>query len=149
MATPLEFLWRWLIIVLTRKSMNLLEKFPRLNALRDGGAWTLIVLGLILFLIRIPMPSGWLINLPLAVTVIQTAGLIFAIAGLQILVSKLVWPGISVSTLVNTVQSEDSTSSTASGLTLLGLLIYNGLTTIAIVIWLLYSLGLNTVGGNV
>jgi hypothetical protein len=149
MATPLEFLWRWLILVLTRKSMNLLEKFPRLNALRDGGAWTLIVLGLILFLIRIPMPSGWLINLPLAVTVIQTAGLIFAIAGLQILVSKLVWPGISVSTLVNTVQSEDSTSSTASGLTLLGLLIYNGLTTIAIVIWLLYSLGLNTVGGNV
>lgn len=129
--------------------MNLLEKFPRLNALRDGGAWTLIVLGLILFLIRIPMPSGWLINLPLAVTVIQTAGLIFAIAGLQILVSKLVWPGISVSTLVNTVQSEDSTSSTASGLTLLGLLIYNGLTTIAIVIWLLYSLGLNTVGGNI
>jgi hypothetical protein len=129
--------------------MNLLEKFPRLNALRDSGAWTLIVLGLILFLIRIPMPSGWLINLPLAVTVIQTAGLIFAIAGLQILVSKLVWPGISVSTLVNTVQSEDSTSSTASGLTLLGLLIYNGLTTIAIVIWLLYSLGLNTVGGNV
>lgn len=129
--------------------MNLLEKFPRLNALRDSGAWTLIVLGLILFLIRIPMPSGWLINLPLAVTVIQTAGLVFAIAGLQILVSKLVWPGISVSTLVNTVQSEDSTSSTASGLTLLGLLIYNGLTTIAIVIWLLYSLGLNTVGGNV
>lgn len=129
--------------------MNLLEKFPRLNALRDSGAWTLIVLGLILFLIRIPMPSGWLINLPLAVTVIQTAGLIFAIAGLQILVSKLVWPGISVSTLVNTVQSEDSTSSTASGLTLLGLLIYNGLTTIAIVIWLLYSLGLNTVGGNI
>lgn len=121
--------------------MNLLSKFPRLTSLLDAGAWTLIVLGLILFLVRIPMPDTWIINLPMAITIVQTAGLIFTIAGLQILVSRLVWPGISVSTLVTAVQSDQP--STASGLTLLGLFVYNGLTTIAIVIWLLYSLGLS------
>lgn len=121
--------------------MNLLSKFPRLTSLLDSGAWTLIVLGLILFLVRIPMPETWIINLPMAITIVQTAGLIFTIAGLQILVSRLVWPGISVSTLVTSVQSDQP--STASGLTLLGLFVYNGLTTIAIVIWLLYSLGLS------
>lgn len=121
--------------------MNLLSKFPRLTSLLDSGAWTLIVLGLILFLVRIPMPDTWIINLPMAITIVQTAGLIFTIAGLQILVSRLVWPGISVSTLVTSVQSDQP--STASGLTLLGLFVYNGLTTIAIVIWLLYSLGLS------
>ena len=121
--------------------MNLFTKFPRLTSLLDSGAWTLIVLGLILFLVRIPMPETWIINLPMAITIVQTAGLIFTIAGLQILVSRLVWPGISVSTLVTSVQSDQP--STASGLTLLGLFVYNGLTTIAIVIWLLYSLGLS------
>lgn len=121
--------------------MKLLIKFPRLVSLLDAGAWTLIIMGMILFLVRIPMPSNWIINLPMAITIIQTAGLIFTIAGLQILVSRLVWPGISVSKLVESVQSENP--SIASGLTLMGLLIYNGLTTIAIVIWLLYSLGLS------
>lgn len=128
---------------------KLILKFPRLNALYDPGAWTLIAVGLILFLIRIPMPGTWFINLPMAVTIIQTAGLVFTIAGLQILVSRLVWPGISVSRLIDAVQSDSGPSSTASGLTLLGLLIYNGLTTIAIVIWLLYSLGLaSAIGAN-
>lgn len=121
--------------------MSIFEKFPRLRSLQDPGAWTLIIVGLILFLIRVPMPKTWIINLPLAVTIMQTAGLVFTIAGLQILVSKLVWPGISVSKLVEKVQTDDGQ---AAGLTLLGLLIYNGLTTIAIVIWLLYSLGLSS-----
>lgn len=125
--------------------MNLLEKFPRLKSLRDPGAWTLIAVGLILFLLRIPMPNTWVINLPLAMTILQTAGLVFTIAGIQILVSKLVWPGISVSTLITEIQEHDST---ASGLTMLGLLIYNGLTTIAIVVWLLYSLGLSAPTGG-
>jgi hypothetical protein len=45
--------------------MSLLEKFPRLKALKDPGAWTLITVGLILFLIRLPMPNTWFINVDL------------------------------------------------------------------------------------
>jgi hypothetical protein len=126
--------------------MSLLEKFPRLKALKDAGAWTLITVGLVLFLLRFPLPNTWIINLPLAITIMQTAGLVFTIAGLQILVSKLVWPNISVSSLIQTIQGGND--SIASSLLMLGLLIYNGLTTIAVVIWLLYSLGLTApVGG--
>lgn len=125
--------------------MNLLEKFPRLNSLKDPGAWTLIIVGLVLFLIRVPMPDTWFINLPLAITIMQTAGLIFTIAGIQILVSRLVWPNISVSKLIDSVQDKDST---AAGLTMFGLFVYNGLTTIALVIWLLYSLGLSSTPGG-
>ncbi len=125
--------------------MNLLDKFPRLTSLKDPGAWTLIVVGLILFLIRVPMPDNWIINLPLAITIMQTAGLIFTIAGIQILVSRLVWPKISVTTLIDAVQDKNST---AAGITMLGLFVYNGLTTIALVIWLLYSLGLSSTAGN-
>lgn len=126
--------------------MTLLEKFPRLKALKDAGAWTLITVGLILFLIRFPMPNTWFINLPLAITIIQTAGLVFTIAGLQILVSKMVWPNISVARLIQSVQS--SGEPIPSSLVMLGLLIYNGLTTIAVVIWLLYSLGLSAQAGG-
>lgn len=124
--------------------MNLLEKLPRLRALKDPGAWTLITVGLILFLLRLPMPNTWFVNLPLAVTIMQTAGLIFTIAGLQILVSKLVWPNISVAKLVQKANEENSV---ASSLILFGLFVYNGLTTIAIVVWLLYSLGLSPRSG--
>lgn len=126
--------------------MTLFEKFPRLKALKDPGAWTLITVGLILFLLRFPMPSTWFINLPLAITIMQTAGLVFTIAGLQILVSKMVWPNISVARLIQNVQG--SGEPTPSSLVMLGLLIYNGLTTIAIVIWLLYSLGLSSQVGS-
>lgn len=124
--------------------MNLFDRFPRLDALKDPGAWTLITVGMVLFLLRVPMPNNWVVNLPLAITIMQTAGLIFTIAGIQILVSKLVWPDISVAVLVDDVQDKN----TAAGLTLLGLFVYNGLTTIALVIWLLYSLGLSSTSGS-
>lgn len=126
--------------------MNLFDNFPRLRALKDPGAWTLITVGLILFLLRVPMPSTWFVNLPLAVTIVQTAGLVFTIAGLQILVSKLVWPNISVGRLIQAVQGSDDPIS--SGIVMFGLLVYNGLTTIAVVIWLLYSLGLSAPAGG-
>jgi hypothetical protein len=125
--------------------MNLLDRFPRLRALQDPAAWTLITVGLVLFLLRIPMPNTWVINLPLAITIMQTAGLIFTIAGLQILVSKLVWSSISVSKLISDIQENNSV---ASAITLMGLLVYNGVTTIAMVLWLLYSLGLSAPSGG-
>jgi hypothetical protein len=125
--------------------MNLLDRFPRLRALQDPAAWTLITVGLVLFLLRIPMPNTWIINLPLAITIMQTAGLIFTIAGLQILVSKLVWSSISVSKLISDIQENNSV---ASAITLMGLLVYNGVTTIAMVLWLLYSLGLSAPSGG-
>jgi hypothetical protein len=125
--------------------MNLLDRFPRLRALQDPAAWTLITVGLVLFLLRIPMPNTWIINLPLAITIMQTAGLIFTIAGLQILVSKLVWSSISVSKLISDIQENNSI---ASAITLMGLLVYNGVTTIAMVLWLLYSLGLSAPSGG-
>lgn len=119
---------------------------PRLRALKDPGAWTLIVVGLLLFLTRLPMPNNWVINLPLAVTIMQTAGLMFTLAGLQILVSKMVWPNISVMRLIDSVHT--SRDPRSSSLVLLGLFVYNGLTTIALVIWVLYSLGLSSQAGS-
>lgn len=114
----------------------------RAKAFGDSGAWLCILVGLLLFCARLPFTAGGLINLPVAVTVFQTAGLMFAIAGLQIMISRLVWPGISVGLLLKAVYTGDGTPpSTPAALILFGLFIYNGLTTVAFVLWLTTALG--------
>lgn len=97
----------------------------------------MILVGLFLFAARVPATSDLFVNLPLVLTVIQTAGLIFFISGVQIINSRLVWPGMRWSYLVQAA----TTGSTSAGLTMLALLIYNGLTTIAVVWWLTSAFG--------
>lgn len=113
----------------------------RAKAFGDSGAWLLIVVGLLLFCARLPFTPGGLINLPVAVTVFQTAGLMFAIAGLQIMISRLVWPGISVGTLIRVISDRGEPSTMPEALLLFGLFVYNGLTTVAFVLWLSTALG--------
>lgn len=114
----------------------------RAKAFGDSGAWLCIIVGLLLFVSRIPFAPGGFINLPVAVTVFQTAGLMFTIAGLQIMVSRLVWPTISVSGLIAIVVTpEGDQSPLSAALILAGLFIYNGVTTIAFVTWLASAMG--------
>jgi hypothetical protein len=114
----------------------------RAKAFGDSGAWLLIIVGLLLFVARVPFAPGGVINLPVAVTVFQTAGLMFTIAGLQIMISRLVWPNISVSRLMNSILDPDEGQSPlASAVMLAGLFIYNGVTTIAFVTWLASAMG--------
>lgn len=122
----------------------------RAKAFGDSGAWLLIIVGMVLFIARMPFaPGGWL-NLPVAVTVFQTAGLMFTIAGLQIMISRLVWPGISVSRLAAQVVGDvppqsaldgPARSPLAAAVMLAGLFVYNGVTTIAFVTWLASAMG--------
>lgn len=111
--------------------------FARLRAIGDSGAWLLIVMGMLLFSLRVEFaPGGW-VNLPVMFTVIQAAGLIFAIAGLQLIASMLFWPGVRVGPLMDEVHK----GSVAAGVSILGLFIFNGLGIIATVMWVSASLG--------
>lgn len=109
----------------------------RLRAFGDFGAWFLVVIGLILFASRLPLASFGGVNFPLAVTIIQTAGLMFTIAGIQIFISRLVWPGLSFTGLCREV----TTGNASAGLVLFGLFVYNGLSTVAFVLWLSSAMG--------
>lgn len=112
----------------------------RLKAFGDTGAWTLIMVGVLLFASRLPFQASGFVNMPVVVTVLQTAGLMFAIAGLQIMISRLVWPGISVTDLIDQAGKGEG-DSVGAGLVLFGLFAYNGMTTIAFVLWLSGALG--------
>lgn len=118
----------------------------RLRPLVDPMSWFLIVSGLLVFSVRIPLPEdGWL-NLPMALTIFQTGGLIFAVYGMQMLASLVFWPDIKVGRLLDEVLS--GRSGTAAAGVLLGLLIFNGLATIAFCYWLTTALGAGLVGGR-
>lgn len=109
----------------------------RIRAIGDSGAWLLIALGLLLFSLRVEFaPGGW-VNLPVMFTVIQAAGLIFAIAGLQLIASMLFWPGVRVGPLMDAVHK----GSISAGMAILGLFVFNGLGIVATVMWVSASLG--------
>lgn len=109
----------------------------RLRALVNFQAWFLIVLGLILFTLRTPLPDlGW-INLPIAVSAFQTAGLMFMLCGLQIMISLLVWPNVDLPDLLERAEG----GNVASGLAVLGLFVFNGLLLVSSVTWLTYAVG--------
>lgn len=111
--------------------------FARIRAIGDSGAWLLIVLGMLLFSLRVEFaPGGW-VNLPVMFTVIQAAGLIFAIAGLQLIASMLFWPGVRVGALMHEVHL----GNISAGMAICGLFIFNGLGIVATVLWVSASLG--------
>lgn len=109
----------------------------RLKAFSSASAWVMILLGLALFSLRIPFsPDGW-VNLPMAFTVLQTGGLMFAVFGLQMMASMAVWPTIHLDELLAKV----SEGHTASAYVILGLLIFNGLSIVGFSYWLTTALG--------
>lgn len=104
----------------------------RVGSLFNFQAWFLILLGLALFTVRTPMPPWEWVNLPVAASAFQTAGLIFMLCGFQILISLLVWPNINLPDLLERAEG----GNTAAGMAVLGLLTFNGLGLIASVYWL-------------
>lgn len=119
-------------------STHLIRRF---KALFNSGAWILIVLGLFLFSVQTPFAAGGWINLPVAATVFQTAGLVFMLFGLQIIASIIVWPQVDMGRLL----TEAMTGNRAAANVLLGLMIFNGLSMIALVLWLSGALGAGVV----
>lgn len=127
------------------KVINMRNPFTRLAALFDLNAWAMILLGLVLFASRVQLTNlGW-VNLPVAFTVLQTAGLMFCLFGLQIMASCIFWPSIKVSKLLEEVEMHRNT---AAGLVILGLLTFNGLATIGFAIWLTSALGAGVGSGG-
>lgn len=109
----------------------------RLRALYNSGAWMLILMGLVMFSLRVPLPVESLVNLPVAATVFQTAGLMFMLFGFQISASMIVWPQVDLGILIK----EAVNGNRAAGHIVLGLMIFNGLSMIAFTIWLTGALG--------
>jgi hypothetical protein len=115
----------------------------RIAAFINLEAWLLIALGAVVFACRIPFAPGGLVNLPVLAALIQTAGMVFVVAGLQIMLSMLVWPQLKVGELLNATLDEGlppGTSLSAS-LVLAGLMLFNGLSLIAFVLWMAGSFG--------
>jgi len=106
---------------------------PRLRALCNLDAWLLISLGLVLFGAHAPLRADGPLNLPLLATMLQLAAFMFTVAGLQVLLSLLVWPQLNVRELL---QHAVQTGDLAAAVVLLGLLLFNGLSMIAFVLWL-------------
>lgn len=104
----------------------------RTSSLFNFQAWFLILLGLALFTLRTPLPHPDWVNLPIAASAFQTAGLIFMLCGFQILISLLVWPTIDLDDLLE----KAGQGNVAAGHAVFGLLVFNGLSLIASVYWL-------------
>lgn len=121
----------------------LANTLSRVRAFWDPSAWFMIVLGLLLFSLRIPLPQDGWVNLPVAMTVLQTGGLMFALFGMQLMASMAFWPSLSFGDLLKQV----SEGSTSAALVLLGLFMFNGLCVIGFALWITSALGAG-VGGR-
>ncbi len=109
----------------------------RAKALANSGAWLLILIGLVLFSINIPMESlGW-VNLPVALTIFQTAGAVFMLCGFSMIASMVIWPQLNASQLLAQAMS----GNVAAGLIILGLLLFNAIVILAFALWLSGALG--------
>lgn len=126
----------------------------------DVNSWILIIIGLVIFSLRVQFtPGGW-INLPVMFTVLQTAGLMLTIAGIQIMASRAFWPSLSLGDLLLIIKGEyirkneqemswktrPDPNGVGAGLVIAGLLIFNGLCMLASVMWLTSALGAGIVG---
>lgn len=109
----------------------------RLKAFIDLNALILIFAGLFTFSLRIQFTPGGFVNLPVAFTIFQTAGLMMFLAGVQLIISRLLWPSISFTALLQKVDNNEL----ASAVVLLGIFVFNGLGLIGTTIWLSLALG--------
>jgi hypothetical protein len=113
------------------------------RAFGNPEAWILVLIGLLMFSVRTPLPDSSFINLPFAATVIQTAGLMFALFGFQIMASMLMWPTLSFPGMIKLATDPyQNGASTGAALIIFGLLVFNGLCMVAFTIWLSGSLSI-------
>lgn len=111
--------------------------FSRLHAFKNFEAWFMIIVGLLAYTSRIPLPADTFINLPMAVTIVQVGGLMFMLAGVQIFLSILMWPNVKLKDLLERAENGNQAAGIAAG----GLMIFNGLSLLAQVLWLIYGSG--------
>lgn len=107
-----------------------------IRPLWNPAAWAMIVIGAMLFMLRVQLaPGGWL-NLPELATLIELVGGMFIITGFQVMVSMLMWPTASMDFLLGLVHRGNS----AAAIVVAGLKIFNGLCVIGFAIWLAWSI---------
>ncbi|AMR77310.1 hypothetical protein [Cupriavidus nantongensis] len=110
----------------------------RLRATIDAGAWYLILIGMVLFTVRIPLNAWAAINLPVAVSALQIGGFMFVLGGLQTIISMVVWPQVSLRELI---YEATHGRNMGAALTIVGLMLYNGLGMLAIAVWVSGGMG--------
>lgn len=109
----------------------------RMQPFLNVHSWAMVIVGLAIFSLRIEFePGGW-VNLPVAFTILQTAALMFSVFGLQSMASMAVWPQIRIDDAIDQI----ARGNTAAGQAILGLLIFNGLSVFAFVMWLTSAIG--------
>jgi hypothetical protein len=113
----------------------------RLKAFASIDVWFLIILGSVLYSSRLPLPSTDWVNLPVLISLVQTVGLVFMLCGCQILLSILMWPDVKLGDLLEKAES----GSVAASITIVGLMLFNGLALIASVLWMTGSLSAGAV----
>lgn len=109
----------------------------KLRAFNNFEAWFLTVLGAVMYTARIPLPADGPVNLPLLVTMVQVAGLMYMLCGLQIFISILMWPNVRLKELLE--QAEKGNVAAAVAAT--GLMLFNGIALIGQVLWIIYGSG--------
>lgn len=119
--------------------MNMDPFLKRIRAFWDPSAWILIAIGIATFSVRVTLPDTPWVNLPAAITVFQTGGLVFALYGIQMMVSMAMWPDLNYTHLL---QEVFESKNQAAGQLLLGLFIFNGLGTIGFCYWVTSALGM-------
>lgn len=109
----------------------------KLQAFASFEAWFMIIVGLALYTARIPLPTDTFVNLPMLVTMVQVGGLMFMLSGLQVFISILMWPNVDLDDLLERSENGNQAAGTAA----MGLMIFNGLSLVAQVLWLIYGSG--------
>jgi hypothetical protein len=107
------------------------------RAFTNLQAWFMIVVGTLLYVLHLPLPDASWIHLPMLVTTLQVAGLMFMLCGLQIFISVLMWPNVRLKQLLEFAEHGNS----AAGSAAMGLMIFNGLSLLAQVVWLIFGTG--------
>lgn len=102
----------------------------------NPAAWIMILIGAVLFMLRVPLASSAFLNLPELATLIELVGGLFIITGFQVMVSMLFWPNTPADKLLGLVYHDN----VAAAVVLMGLKIFNGLCVIGFAIWLALSL---------
>lgn len=101
------------------------------KAFFNPSAWVLVLMGLIMFSSRIPVPADGWINMPFVVSLVQTMGLMFTLFGFQTMASLFIWPHLKFGEMVILAKGGNA----ACGMIVMGLLIFNGLCMVAFTLW--------------
>lgn len=100
--------------------------------LLDGNSWALLIFGAMLFGSNIPLPPNFIINGPLLVTLLQIAGGVFIVCAFCIVASRIFWPKVSVSGLLELAMAGQLPAALVLGC----LMLFNGLAILGFCVWM-------------